>query len=146
MTDEGTVRVIDCMPIRQQHPEVVRLVEGVLGKVTMEMELTIRFGYGQVVPWVRRMDGILNAIAGPDGLSLCTPVEVKGKDLSTVAEFTVTEGPADPVLAELVPGQRGAAPAGRRRLRQSATRSCGGPTGQPSAPTRASTARPCCAR
>jgi GH15 family glucan-1,4-alpha-glucosidase len=51
VTDEGTVRIIDCMPIRQEHPEVVRLVEGVRGKVTMEMELTIRFGYGQTVPF-----------------------------------------------------------------------------------------------
>jgi GH15 family glucan-1,4-alpha-glucosidase len=92
VTDEGTVRVIDCMPIRQRHPEVVRLVEGVLGKVTMEMNLTIRFGYGQIVPWVRRMDGTLSAIAGPDGLSLWTPVECKGQDFSTVAEFTVSEG------------------------------------------------------
>ena len=92
VTDEGTVRVIDCMPIRQQHPEVVRVVEGVRGKVSMEMVLTIRFGYGQIVPWVRRVDGTLNAIAGPDGLSLWTPVEVQGRDLSTVAEFTVTEG------------------------------------------------------
>ena len=50
VTDEGTVRVIDCMPIREEHPEVVRLVEGVRGKVAMEMELAIRFGYGQVVP------------------------------------------------------------------------------------------------
>ena len=54
VTDEGSVRVVDCMPIRQQHPEVVRLVEGVRGKVTMEMELTIRFGYGQIVPWVQQ--------------------------------------------------------------------------------------------
>ena len=92
VTDEGTVRVIDCMPIRQRHPEVIRLVEGVRGKVTMEMELTIRFGYGQIVPWVRRIDGTLTAIAGPDGLSLWTPVHTKGQDLSTVAEFTVSEG------------------------------------------------------
>jgi GH15 family glucan-1,4-alpha-glucosidase len=92
VTDEGTIRVIDCMPIRQQHPEVVRLVEGVLGKVTMEMVLTIRFGYGQIVPWVRRTDGTLSAIAGPDGLSLWTPVDVRGQDLSSVAEFTVSEG------------------------------------------------------
>ena len=54
------------MPIRQEHPEVVRLVEGVRGKVTMEMQLTIRFGYGQVVPWVRHTDGTLTAVAGPD--------------------------------------------------------------------------------
>jgi GH15 family glucan-1,4-alpha-glucosidase len=92
VTREGTVRVIDCMPIRQEHPEVVRLVEGVRGKVTMEMSLIIRFGYGQIVPWVRRTDGTLSAIAGPDGLSLWTPVETEGRDLSTVAEFTISEG------------------------------------------------------
>ena len=92
MTDEGTVRVIDCMPIRQQHPEVVRLVEGVRGKVTMEMQLTIRFGYGQIVPWVRNTNGTLTAIAGPDALSLWTPVTCTGRDFSTVAEFTVWEG------------------------------------------------------
>jgi len=92
VTPEGTVRVIDCMPIRQTHPEVVRLVEGVRGKVTMEMNLTIRFGYGQIVPWARRMDGTLTAVAGPDGLSLWTPVECHGEDFSTLSEFTVTEG------------------------------------------------------
>ncbi len=92
VTDEGSVRVVDCMPIRQTHPEVVRLVEGIRGKVTMEMSLTIRFGYGQVIPWVRKTDGTLNAIAGPDGLSLWTPVTCKGQDFSTVAEFTVWEG------------------------------------------------------
>ena len=92
VTDEGTVRVIDCMPIRQQHPEVIRLVEGVRGKVTMEMNLTIRFGYGRVVPWVRRLGGTLTAIAGPDGLSLWTPIHTRGQDMSTVGEFTVSEG------------------------------------------------------
>ncbi len=92
VTPDGTVRVIDCMPIRQRHPEVVRLVEGVRGRVTMEMTLTIRYGYGQIVPWVRRLDGTLTAIAGPDALSLWTPVPIHGADYSTVAEFTVAEG------------------------------------------------------
>jgi len=96
VTDEGTVRVVDCMPIRQAHPEVVRLVEGVRGKVTMEMALTIRFGYGQVVPWVRQTDGTLTAVAGPDALSLWTTVQTHGSDLSTVAEFTVSEGQTVP--------------------------------------------------
>jgi GH15 family glucan-1,4-alpha-glucosidase len=96
VTEEGTVRVIDCMPIRQQHPEVVRLVEGVRGKVTMQMNLTIRFGYGQVVPWVRHTDGTLTAVAGPDALSLWTTVPTHGRDLSTVAEFTVSEGQSVP--------------------------------------------------
>jgi GH15 family glucan-1,4-alpha-glucosidase len=92
VTPQGTVRVIDCMPIRERHPEVVRLVEGVRGKVDMEMVLTIRFGYGQIVPWVRRLDGTISAIAGPDGLSLWTPVHAEGQDMSTVARFTVSEG------------------------------------------------------
>jgi GH15 family glucan-1,4-alpha-glucosidase len=92
VTDEGTVRIIDCMPIRERNPEVIRLVEGVRGRVTMEMSLTIRFGYGQIVPWVRRVDGTLNAIAGPDALALWTPVETRGRDLSTIAEFTISEG------------------------------------------------------
>ena len=96
VTDEGTVRIIDCMPIRQQHPEVVRLVQGVLGTVTMQMDLTIRFGYGQVVPWVRHTDGTLTAVAGPDALSLWTPVPTSGGDLSTTAEFTVSEGQTVP--------------------------------------------------
>ena len=96
VTDEGTVRIIDCMPIRHEHPEVVRLVEGVRGRVTMEMRLTIRFGYGRVVPWVRRTDGTLTAIAGPDALSLWTTVPTHGSGLSTVAEFTVTEGQTVP--------------------------------------------------
>jgi len=92
VTPDGTVRVIDCMPIREHHPEVVRLVEGVRGRVEMEMNLTIRFGYGQIVPWVRRLDGTLSAIAGPDGLSLWTPIHTEGQDMSTVARFTVVEG------------------------------------------------------
>ncbi len=92
VTPEGTVRVVDCMPIRQRHPEVIRLVEGVRGVVPMEMVLTIRFGYGQIVPWVRRLDGILTAIAGPDGLSLWTPVPTRGADYATIADFTVSEG------------------------------------------------------
>ena len=104
VTDEGTVRVVDCMPIRQEHPEVVRLVEGVRGKVTMEMNLTVRFGYGQVVPWVRRLDGTLCAIAGPDGLSLWTPVKCHGQDFSTVAQFTVSEGQQIPFSLSWFPG------------------------------------------
>ncbi len=96
VTPEGTVRVVDCMPIRQEHPEVIRLVEGVRGRVAMEMTLVMRFIYGQVVPWVRRLDGTLTAVAGPDGLSLWTPAHTRGEDRTTVAEFTVSEGQSVP--------------------------------------------------
>ena len=68
------------------------IVEGVNGSVQMRMQLIIRFDYGHVVPWVRQRDGGLEAIAGPDALILRTPIETRGEDFTTVAEFTVQEG------------------------------------------------------
>src|SRR5437588_483214 len=62
-TDDGTVRLVDFMPRRGEAPDVVRLVEGVRGRVAMRMELIIRFDYGSIVPWVRRVDGGLWAAA-----------------------------------------------------------------------------------
>ena len=91
-TDEGSVRVIDFMPPRGRDPDVVRIVEGLNGRVEMRMELIVRFDYGAIVPWVRRIDDATAFIAGPDGLCLRTPVETRGKDLSTVSDFAVSEG------------------------------------------------------
>jgi GH15 family glucan-1,4-alpha-glucosidase len=100
-TDEGCVRLVDCMTPRRRLPDVVRLVEGVRGWVTMEMELVIRFDYGSTVPWVRRLpDGTLSAVAGPDALCLRTPVAHHGEDLRTVATFPV--GPGEHVPFSLV--------------------------------------------
>ena len=53
-TKSGAVRLIDFMPPRGENPDIVRIIEGVRGKVSMQMELIIRFDYGQIVPWVRR--------------------------------------------------------------------------------------------
>jgi GH15 family glucan-1,4-alpha-glucosidase len=91
-TAEGTVRVVDCMPIRENNPEVVRLVQGVHGKVTVRMELVVRFSYGSVIPWVRRLDGMRSIVVGPDALSFWAPVEVHGENMATVAEFTIASG------------------------------------------------------
>ena len=99
-TKSGAVRLIDFMPPRGENPDIVRIVEGLRGKVSMQMELVIRFDYGQIVPWVRRRKRFegLEAIAGPDGLILRTPIETRGKDLTTVAEFTVREGDQIPFV------------------------------------------------
>jgi GH15 family glucan-1,4-alpha-glucosidase len=86
------------MPIRGTAPDVLRVVEGVKGSVRMEMDLTIRWDYGTTVPWVRRTDDGLTAIAGPAGLCLRTPVETTGKNLTTVAEFTVAAGERIPFV------------------------------------------------
>ncbi len=88
----GAVRVIDFMPPRAENPVVVRIVEGLRGEVEVGTELVIRFGYGKVVPWVRRIDDALFAIAGPDALLIDTPADLRGENLTTVGEFVVFEG------------------------------------------------------
>jgi GH15 family glucan-1,4-alpha-glucosidase len=97
-TKSGAVRLIDFMPPRGENPDIIRVVEGLRGKVSMQMELIIRFDYGQIVPWVRKRHGGLEAIAGPDGLILRTPIETHGKDLTTVAEFIVGKGEQIPFV------------------------------------------------
>jgi GH15 family glucan-1,4-alpha-glucosidase len=97
-TAEGVVRLIDFMPPRGDAPDVVRIVEGVRGAVPMTMELRLRFDYGHVVPWVYREQGALVAVAGPDAAWLRTPVETRGENLATVADFTVTTGDRTPFV------------------------------------------------
>ena len=91
-TAEGAVRVIDFMPIRSETPDIVRIVEGIRGSVPMQTELIVRFDYGSIVPWVRRIGRGLSATAGPDRLCLRGDVQLEGKDMTSVAEFTVAEG------------------------------------------------------
>src|SRR5690606_19305544 len=97
-TADGAVTLTDFMPLTddEEYVDVVRLVHGVEGNVRMRMELIVRFGYGKVVPWVRRQDFGLRAIAGPDALELRTPVELRGEDFTTVAEFSVGAGAVVP--------------------------------------------------
>jgi GH15 family glucan-1,4-alpha-glucosidase len=97
-TAEGTVRLVDCMPPRQDDPDVARVVEGVHGRVRMRMELVIRFDYGSIVPWVRHRDRAIQAVAGPDSVWLRTPVPCQGRNLTTVAEFEVAEGERVPFM------------------------------------------------
>jgi GH15 family glucan-1,4-alpha-glucosidase len=93
VTPTGRVRVTDCMPKRVDDPDVVRVVEGVSGRVAMRMDLVIRFDYGRVVPWVRSLDGRLQAVAGPDALYLTSAgAEPRGEGLRTVADFVLEPG------------------------------------------------------
>ncbi|PZR70438.1 MAG: glucoamylase [Chthoniobacterales bacterium] len=97
-TADGAIRLIDFMPPRGENPDIVRIVEGLHGSVRLKMELIVRFDYGHIIPWVRKRDGGLEAIAGPDGLILRTPIETRGEDLTTVADFTVAEGDRVPFV------------------------------------------------
>jgi GH15 family glucan-1,4-alpha-glucosidase len=98
-TANGVVALIDFMPPRGNASDVVRLVRGVTGKVKLQMQLVIRFGFGIDIPWVRRTeDGALLAISGQDMTVLRTPVETRGEDLTTVAAFEVSEGDTVPFV------------------------------------------------
>ena len=98
-TADGSVVLVDFMPFHGEHSEVVRLVHGTRGRVKMHTELILRFGYGAVVPWVTRLEsGVLRAIAGPDMVLLRTPVHLKGKNMTTVGEFTVSRGETVPFV------------------------------------------------
>ena len=98
-TAGGIVAMIDFMPPRGNASDVVRLVRGIAGKVKMRMELVIRFGMGTDIPWVKRTEeGALLAICGQDMTVLRTPVATRGKDMTTVAEFEVSDGEAVPFV------------------------------------------------
>jgi GH15 family glucan-1,4-alpha-glucosidase len=93
-TPEGSVRVTDLMPQRDRAPDVVRIVEGLSGAVTLRGALRLRFDYGSIVPWMRRTDGHRVAVAGPDAVWLRSepPVHTWGEDFCTHSEFTVRKG------------------------------------------------------
>jgi GH15 family glucan-1,4-alpha-glucosidase len=94
----GAVTLTDFMPLTEDEGkvDVVRIVRGVRGEMALRMELVLRFNYGQAVPWVRRRDYGLSAVAGPDAVELHTNVPLQGRDLKTFAAFTVREGDSVP--------------------------------------------------
>ncbi|HET7267878.1 MAG TPA: glycoside hydrolase family 15 protein [Oleiagrimonas sp.] len=109
---EGRVKIIDCMHAYPgEQLDVLRLVQGIEGKVPMHMHLCLRFGYGHVIPWVTRTDDRrLQAVAGPDRVVLDTPVKLHGKELTTQADFTVEAGDQVPFALSWVPSWQDAPP------------------------------------
>jgi GH15 family glucan-1,4-alpha-glucosidase len=91
-TASGSVRVVDFMPLRSEAIDLVRMVEGVTGKVRMRMEFAIRFHYGSIVPWVRAIEHGIRAVAGPDTVYLRSEVPMRGEGLTTVADFEISAG------------------------------------------------------
>lgn len=101
-TADGDIRVTDFMPPRGRTADLVRIVEGHRGRVAVESTMTPRFDYGRVAPWLTRSDtllgphqhGAVGAVAGPDALSLTTPVsqEISLSDGAVRSRFEVTAG------------------------------------------------------
>jgi GH15 family glucan-1,4-alpha-glucosidase len=103
-TRSGAARVLDFMPPRRAGPpELIRIVEGVGGRVALRSELVIRFDYGRIVPWVRRIDDARIAVAGPDALCFRTPAPTRGEDMRTVSELVVRKGDRVPFVLAWYP-------------------------------------------
>lgn len=91
-TAEGSIRVIDLMPLSDERWDVVRILVGLSGRVQVRMELIVRFDYGSIVPWVRRAGQILLLTAGPDTLELAATVEIAPENMKSVATFCIGAG------------------------------------------------------
>ena len=97
-TADGEAALVDFMP-REGTSALVRLVVGRRGHIDFRTELVIRFDYGTSVPWVSRVpDGGISAVAGPEMLTLHTPVPLQGEDFRTVGMFSVTAGQTVPFV------------------------------------------------
>src|SRR3954447_5646574 len=92
-TGDGSVVVVDFMPLRDQRSNIIRTVIGKRGRVAMKTEIVLRFDYGSIVPWVSRLDdGSLRAVAGPDMIVVRADIPLHGEGFTTVGEFEVSEG------------------------------------------------------
>jgi GH15 family glucan-1,4-alpha-glucosidase len=91
-TTDGAVRVIDCMPPREGTPDVIRIVEGLRGRVPMRLDLRPRFDYGRRIPLLRRVPGGVIATAGPDALFFKTSIQVDVSDGCLSSDFPISEG------------------------------------------------------
>jgi GH15 family glucan-1,4-alpha-glucosidase len=110
-TEEGSVRVIDFMPLSDKRWDIVRIVEGLSGRVKLRMELIVRFDYGSIVPWVHRTGEILLITAGPDTLELAASVAVEGENMKSVAEFCISAGERESFVLNYRPSHLDTQPA-----------------------------------
>ena len=91
-TDGGAVRIVDCMPERQTHPRLVRVVEGLRGTVSMRTRCNPRFDYGKTRPWIHGSGSVMNVGAGPEAMELRSDVTLTIESQGLDAEFAVAEG------------------------------------------------------
>ncbi|MFF7098287.1 glycoside hydrolase family 15 protein [Streptomyces rubradiris] len=89
-TEHGAVRVTDFMPPSGGGPQVMRIVEGLRGRVVMRSTLRVRFGYGRFMPRVHQVGDRTQLAFGTDAVWLDTTIPLPSVD--DTAEFTVLEG------------------------------------------------------
>lgn len=92
-TESGVLLLTDFMPVRETHSDLVRIVECVEGKITVQMELCVRFDYGRTIPWIIvRKGNKWTAAAGTGILYLRTQQDLGNDNAVATAEFTLRKG------------------------------------------------------
>jgi GH15 family glucan-1,4-alpha-glucosidase len=98
-TEEGAVTLIDFMPPRGGHSDLIRIVRGEEGRVDMRMELAVRFDYGHSIPWISTVgEGLVHAIGGPHLVSISGATKLTHTNGTVEAAFTVTRGQTVPFV------------------------------------------------
>lgn len=108
ITASGAVRIVDFMPYPEEEGslDVVRIVQGLRGRVAMRMEFVLRFDYGRSIPWVRRYDFGLRAVAGPDAVRFQSPINLRSEKFRTVSRFSVEAGQKVPFVLTWYPSHK----------------------------------------
>jgi GH15 family glucan-1,4-alpha-glucosidase len=98
-TDGGEVRVIDCFVMREggkidPHRQLIRIVEGVRGRMELSLRVAARLDYGEVRPWLSHLGkGCWSVMGGEDALLIWADFELTSDghhDL--MATFSVRSG------------------------------------------------------
>jgi GH15 family glucan-1,4-alpha-glucosidase len=96
-TDDGTVRLIDFMPMReggreQPYRQLLRVIVGDSGEVAMRCEIAPRFDYAAAAPFIRDCEGgAFQVLGGSDGLLVSTDMPLS-RDGRQQLSGTVTIG------------------------------------------------------
>jgi GH15 family glucan-1,4-alpha-glucosidase len=107
-TSDGVAAVVDFMPIgsADDRTDLIRIVRGIRGTVELRSELILRFDYGKTIPWVTRHKSGILAMAAPHALLVQAPIAMKGDDVKTVADFTVSAGQVIPFTLMQFPSHK----------------------------------------
>jgi GH15 family glucan-1,4-alpha-glucosidase len=98
-TAVGEARVIDCFTMHEggrhdPHKQFIRIIEGVRGETSFDVEIVPRYDYGEVRPWMlRQADNVYAAIGGSNGLLISSDAPLAVRNLhDLVATVTVHSG------------------------------------------------------
>jgi GH15 family glucan-1,4-alpha-glucosidase len=90
--EQGSVRITDFMPPQTSASDIMRVVHGLSGEVTLKSELVVRFDYGSILPWTQRKERGIRATAGPDSVQLYSDLRQEIEDDKVVCDFIIGEG------------------------------------------------------